>query len=194
MTSDIEQYSSLSPAVRRVASAFRIVGTISFWVQIVLAVVSTVILVFSTTVRSIGQSSGNPGTGTGLLFAVFGVLVLFGGAYWAFRYTQLAQQLRSREGQNRPKRSDVVQALRFGIVINLVGMLLTLLGAQATVGVLVGKLLLQPQGTAVFDPSRVTQLVQPLDVIVVQANINTILAHFVGITASLWLARSMSRQ
>lgn len=195
MTSDkIESYSRLSPAVRRVASAFRIVGTISFWVQIVLAVVSTLVLIFSTTTISLRAGTGNPGTGAGLLFAVFGVLVLFGGAYWAFRYTQIGKQLRVGDARTRPKRGDAIQALRIGIVINLVGLLLTLLGAQATVGVLLAKSLSQPQGTAIFDPSQVTRLIQPLDIFVVQANINTISAHFVGVAASLWLARSMSRQ
>ena len=194
MTSDkIESYSPLSPAIRRVAGAFRVVGTISFWVQIVLAVVSTLVLIFSTTTISLRAGTGNPGTGAGLLFAVFGVLVLFVGAYWAFRYTQIGKQLRG-DARTRPKRGDAIQALRLGIAINLVGLLLTLLGAQATVGVLLAKSLSQPQGTAIFDPSQVTRLIQPLDIFVVQANINTISAHFVGVVGSLWLARSMSRQ
>ncbi len=189
----VEPYSP-SPAVRRVATAFRIAGTVSFWIQIVLAVVSTLVLIFSTTSLSLRTGGSNPGTGAGLLFAVLGVVVLFGGAYWAFRYTQLARQLRVADAGVRPKRGDAIQTLRIGLIINLVGMLLTLLGAQAIVGVLLAKSLSQPQGTAIFDPSQVTRLIQPLDIFIVQANVNTISAHFVGILASLWLVRTMSRQ
>jgi hypothetical protein len=70
-------------------------------------------------------------------------------------------------------------------------MLLTILGAQAIVGSILAKSLSQPQGgfTAI-DPSR---FVQSVDLFVVQANTNTIAAHFVGIAASLWLFNRVNR-
>jgi hypothetical protein len=188
---------SLPPAVRRIVGSFRIYGWISFWVQIILAVVSSLVLIFSSLVLSFQTRAdqleqSNPGTGVGLLFAIAGLLALFAGAYWAFRYTQLSRKLRAMDAKLRPKPSDVIQALRVGLIINLVGMLLTLLGGEALIGALVAKALSQPQGGAFLE--RITQAIQPLDIWIVQANTNTSLAHFVGIVASLWLVRCMSRQ
>ena len=192
MSGPIESY-SVPPAVRRIASAFRITGVISLWSQLVLAVVSTLVLLFAAVSLNVRGEGSNPGTGFGLLFAVAGLIMLYAGAYWAFTYTRLSRKLQASDPKLRPKPRDATQSLRVGLIINLIGMLLTLLGGQAIVGALLAKSVAQPQGGAVF-AERLTQFVQPLDIFVVQANTNTIFAHFIGIVASLWLIRSMNRQ
>jgi amino acid transporter len=192
MSSQLEPY-ALPPAVRRVASAFRITGLISFWAQLVLAVVSTIVLIFAAFNLGNRSDSPNPGTSVGVFFAFFGLVLLYAGVYWAFSYIRLSRRLQAVDPKNRPKPRDATQALRIGLTINLIGMLLTLLGAQAIVGSLLAKSLSQPQGTAIF-AERFTQFVQPLDIFIVQANTNTVLAHFIGVVASLWLIRAMSRQ
>lgn len=194
MRSPSDSY-SLPPAVRRVASAFRLTGLISFWAQLILAVVSTLVLLFasfSLTARAAGNVSSGSGAIPGLFLAVLGLLALYGGAYWAFSYIQISRKLKSPDSRTRPRRSDATQKLRLGLIINLVGMLFTLLGIQSTVGALLAKSLAQPQGGAIF-AERITQFVQPLDIFIVQANTNIILAHFIGVVASLWLIRSMNR-
>ncbi|MFM7427537.1 MAG: DUF3611 family protein [Elainella sp.] len=195
---------SLPPALRRVATAFRFGGWISFWTQIVLAVVSGVVLLFAA--GSFGAAatqpvapvpgavpvpSGgvNPGTGAGLFLAVLGLLALFAGAYWAFRYTRLSRKLRS--AQDRPKRGAALQALYIGLGINLVGMLLTILGAQAIVGSLVAKSF--AQGIGIFS-GNFQRFINPLDIFLVQANTNTIMAHFIGLVATLAILRAVERQ
>lgn len=193
MSSQIESF-ALPPAVRRIASAFRITGHISFWAQLVLGVVSTFILLFAGFSLNNPANAANPGTGFGLLFAAAGIAMVFAGAYWSFfSYIRLSRLLRSADAKRRPKPKDATQSLRIGLSINLLGMLFTLLGGQAITGVLLGKAISQPQGGAIF-AERLTQFVQAADILMVQANINTILAHFVGIVASLWLIRTMSRQ
>jgi len=188
----------LPPALRRIVGAFRIYGWASFWAQSVLAVVSTLVLGFSSAVISLQSSTqqaarDNPGAGAGLFFAVLGLIGLYLGAYWAFRYTRLSRKLRVADGRDRPKPGDVLQALRIGLLVNLSGMLLTLLGGEALIGALVAKALSQPQGNAAFFES-ITQAIQPLDIWVVQANTNIALAHFIGICISLWLVQVMGRQ
>jgi amino acid transporter len=191
MSSQLEPY-ALPPAVRRVASAFRITGLISFWAQLVLAVISTIVLIFAGSNLGNRSESPNPGTGVGVFFAFLGLVLLYAGVYWAFSYIRLARRLQASDPKNRPKPRDATQALRIGLTINLIGMLLTLLGAQAIVGSLLAKSLSQPQGTILAE--RSTQFVQSLDIFIVQANTNTVLAHFIGVVASLWLIRAMSRQ
>ncbi|WNZ24465.1 DUF3611 family protein [Leptolyngbya sp. NK1-12] len=199
---------SLPPVVQQVATAFRLVGWISFWTQIVLGVVSGVILIFAagsfgaaasqtTTIgpggipTTVPTGAVDPGRGAGLLLAVLGLLALFGGAYWAFRYTRLSRKLRAARPEERLKRGDAIRALRLGLLINLAGMLLTILGAQAIVGSLVAKSF--AQGVGIFT-GNFQRFINPLDIFLVQANTNTIMGHFVGLLATLWILRSVNRQ
>ncbi|MDJ0616258.1 MAG: DUF3611 family protein [Calothrix sp. MO_192.B10] len=175
-----------------IAKAFRLVGWISFWTQLVLGVVAAGIFLAFRIQRS-GNQAGNPGTGLGIFFAALGLLTLGGGVFLAFRYTRIGKQLVSSSPQNRPRKMQTIQVLRLGLTVNLVGMLLTLLGAQAISGSLLLKALSIPQGAVGFSPEQVSRLVQPIDVLVVQANINTVTAHFAGVVASLWLLNSIHK-
>ncbi|NJO80879.1 MAG: DUF3611 family protein [Cyanobacteria bacterium RM1_2_2] len=198
---------SVPPAVRRVATAFRLVGWVSFWAQIVLAAISTIILIFAAgsfgrtppvrqpgipgTVPPVPTGSVTPGSGVGLLLAVLGLLALFGGAFWAFRYTRLSRRLKLSGAEDRPKRGEAVRQLYFGLSINMLGMLFTILGAQAIVGSLVAKAFSQGFG---FLSGNFQGFITALDLFLVQANTNTILAHFIGVVSTLWLLRSVNRQ
>jgi hypothetical protein len=198
---------SLPPAIRRVSNIFRVIGWGSFWAQIVLAVVSGVVLIFAAgslgaaTNTAVPQVPGavpvaptgtiNPGTGAGLFLAVLGLLSLFAGAFWAFRYTRLSRKLKTPDAQARLKKGDAVQALNIGLLINLIGMALTVLGAQAIVGSLVAKSF--AQGAGIFT-GNFQRFINPLDIFLVQANTNTIMAHLIGLIATLLILRSVNRQ
>ncbi len=172
-----------------IAKAFRLVGWISFWTQLVLGVVAgALFLAFR-----IGSQASNPGTGLGIFFAALGLLTLGGGIFLAFRYTKIGKQLVSSNPQNRPRKMQAVQVLRLGLIVNLVGMLLTLLGAQAISGSLLLKAWSVPQGVVGVSSEQLSRLVQPIDVVVVQANINAVTAHFAGVVGSLWLLNSIHK-
>lgn len=189
-------YYALPPAIDRFSGNLRLIGWISFWGQLVLAVISSVILIFaglfgfSSTPNTTGAS--DPGTGGGLFFAICGLIALYYCVYQAFRFTRLARQLRSPTPSLRPKKVDTIQILRFSLVASLVGMALTLIGAGAINGTLVAKALRQPRG--IFNPNvAIEDFIQPLDLFIVQANTNTILAHFIGLVAVLWLLNSINK-
>jgi len=188
--------SSLPPALQRVALSLRTFGGISFWLQLILGVVSLFVLVFATISGSVGRnaSQANQGTGFGVFFAICGLVTLGVGAYFAFRYTRISKDLLESNAAGRPSKADTLQIIRLGLIVNLVGMLLTIVGAQAIIGSILAKSFAQPQGAVgvggIVDLNR---FVQPLDLFVVQANTNTIAAHFVGITASLWLFNRVNR-
>lgn len=185
--------SSAPPSLQQIAKAFRQTGWISFWTQLVLTVVSSLILLFaSLTSRNPNAGPNAPGTSIGVLLTVGGILVLGFNMYWALaRYVKIGQQLRGNAAA-RPKKSETIQALRMGLIVSLGGMLLALLGAEAIVGLLAAKAFSQSgTGFVNVDPSK---YIQPLDVLVVQASINVILAQFAAIAASLWLLNRMSRQ
>ena len=187
--------SKSTSTIQEIAQTFRLTGWASFWAQLVLGVVAAVILGFAS--LSPGVAAGqqrNVGTGLGIFFAVIAVIVLGASIFWAFRYTRISIQLQSSNPNNRPRKADTVQLLRLGLSINLVGLLVGLIGAQAIVGALVAKSLTLPQaGVGVYqvDPSRI---IRPLDIFVVQANTNTVAAHFAGLLGSLWLLNRVNRQ
>ncbi|WP_414574814.1 DUF3611 family protein [Anabaena sp. CCY 9402-a] len=183
---------SSSSNLRTIAQTFRLTGWISFWIQLVLGVVSGIIvLLFAVFSQRAGSPSNNPGSSFGVFLAVCGILILGGGLYLAYRYTRIGKQLLSSNPSNRPRKIETVQVLRLGLWVNLGGTLITLLGAQAIVGTLVARSI-SPQAitTQFFDPTRI---ISGLDMLVVQANINTVSAHFAGLVASLWLLNRINR-
>lgn len=183
---------SSSSTVQAIAKNFRLTGWISFWVQLVLGVVSAIIvLLFAIFSQRPNSANNNPGTGFGVFLAVCGILILGGGIYLAYRYTIIGNQLQSPNPKNRPRKSETLEVLRLGLWINLVGMLVTLLGSQSIVGTLVARSI-SPQAatTQLFDPTRI---ISGLDMLVVQANINTVSAHFAGLAVSIWLLNRITR-
>ncbi|WP_017654763.1 DUF3611 family protein [Fortiea contorta] len=182
-----------SPAnLRAIGQTFRLIGWISFWIQLVLGVVSGVILLlYAISSQRPGSPGNNPGAGFGIFLAICGLIALGVGIYIAFRYARLGNQLLSANINNRPRKSETVQVLRLGVLVDLVGILLTLFGAQAIVGTLAARAITQTQ--FFFSPQGNQPFISGLDMFVVQANINTIMAHFAGLLASLWLLNRINR-
>jgi Protein of unknown function (DUF3611) len=182
--------SDSSPTLKEIASSFRLTGWISFWSQLVLTIISGAILLFASV--SSGGRGSNPGTSIGVVLTVCGIAVLGFNMYWTLlRYIPIGRRLQGAAAA-RPKKAEAIQALRTGLVASLVGILLALLGAEAIVGLLFAKA--ASQGVAGFVNVDPAKFIQPLDILVVQASINVILAQFIAISASLWLLNKMSKQ
>ena len=180
-----EDNNDVSPNVLRVVLSFRRWGWTSFWAQIVLGVVSAIVLLQLVLFKSnnpTGLATGvdtNPATLPGLSFAWAGLVVLCVSIFWNFRYTQMAKKLRSPD---RPTKTQTIFQIKIGLIINLVGMLITLVGAAS----IVGALTLRSQ-QSVFSINTPNLAIQPIDFQIIQASFNIIFAHFVGLVASLYL-------
>ena len=177
----------------RAADSCRKVGWGSFWTQLALSIASAGILLFSV------AFTAQNGPAVSLYATLFGVVASFLSTFWTYGYTRLARRLRARaaaaaRGGPLPadmvRKGDVVATLRAGCYVNLAGLAATLLGLQATVGLLVAKTLTNATanpflagGAGSYSP------VLALDVFLVQASTNTALAHFVSLVASLWLIK-----
>ena len=178
----------LSPTVQRVSDNLKMVGNIGFWVQLVLGVVSAVILLLA---GAGAQNDVSQGIGFGLFSAACGLVALAIAIYFAFRYTVIAKQLRNPDPKKRPDKKETLKVIKIGLIVNLTGMLLTIIGAEAIVGIVLDKSLKNPPGAlANIDP---TKLVNSIDLLVIQANTNTIFAHFSGIVSSLFLLNRIGR-
>jgi len=182
----LEQKPGATPeATARRSRALWRAGWLAWWTQLVLSVVSAVVLAFAQAV--VPKARIDPLLGGGLLFSTGGLLAAIASVFWAWHYTRLSRKT------DMPL--DTIQgALRFGVTLNLVGLVLTLVSAEQVVGGLIAKLLLTPGGLSqVVTPSPaaafrpVPSPVTTLDVFVVQANTNTFASHLAGLLASLWL-------
>ncbi len=182
---------STSSKVRSIGQNFRFTGWISFVLQLVLGVVSSLLLLVFVVFRPPGTTSNNPETNFGIFLAICGLVALGVSIYLAFRCKNIGRQLQSNNPNNRPRKIETVKVLQLALIVNLAGMLLTLLGAQAIVGSLVVKAVSSPAATnQFFDPTRI---ISGQDMFVVQANTNTITAHFAGLVASIWLLNRITR-
>lgn len=170
-----------SSARQQTAASLRRLGWIGFWTQLVLTIASGLVLLFAILDPNLNI---NLKSGLALFSALGGIFFMCFSIYWFFHYTRLSRKLTSVDSSLHPSRKEIIRALGMGVLVNLVGMLLILIGVEVIIGTLLAKTLTVPQGAVVY---RSNQLIEPLDIFVVQANINMIVAQFVGIGIPCWL-------
>ncbi len=187
---NLEIDSNTPQSIRKIAIQLRRVGWLGFWSQLVLAVVSTAIFIFAIAIS--GSSANNPATGGSLLFSLGGLLLLYGSTFWSFNYMQLARKLKNPD--LRPKKADTIQAIERGILLSVLGIGSSVLGAEAIAGTLLAKSFSSFSiSIGLFNPAALKNIIDPLDISIVLANTHTITAHFIGIVSSLWLLSKISK-
>lgn len=184
-----EVSSSLPLAVKRASSSLKVGGNFGLWVQLILGVVSAITLLVASPNLANSQST-TQATGVGVFFALGGIIALGVSIYFCFRYTQISRRLLASDANSRPSRAVILRQLRISLIVNLVGLLLTILGAQAIVGIVLVKSLTQPQLVIGAKPE---EFVNSIDLLIIQANVNIIAAHFAGILSSLWLTQRLNK-
>ncbi|MDJ1180821.1 DUF3611 family protein [Roseofilum sp. BLCC_M91] len=189
---DNDQFYALPPAVEKFSGNLRLTAWISFWTQVVLGAIATIIFLFALIGKETRAGVQDPGRGGGAFFAICGLLVLYFSIVQAFRYTRLARQLRSPDSSVRPSKATTIQMIKFGLVCNIVGMSLSLLAAEAITGILLGKSLFQPQGL-IPTGADLGRFIEPIDLFVLLGNTHTTVSHFVSIVGSLWLLNVINR-
>ncbi|ACK68824.1 conserved hypothetical protein [Gloeothece citriformis PCC 7424] len=189
MNRDGELASPVPQGVRKAASTLKLAGSIGFWLQLILGVLAAVLLLLAVAGLS-GDEKRLQGAGFSIFCATGGVLALIASIILYFRYMKIAQLIQISSPDIRPHKKSTLQIIKIGLVVNLVGMLLSILGAESFIGILWGKLSQIPAGAAVYNTS---QLPQPNEILLVLANTHTILCHFVGIVIGLWLLERLHR-
>lgn len=193
--------------LEQIGNILRLAGWIGFWVELGFAVAGGLTLLFAITGRSFNQTittptsvpgaavnytqSTTPGLGIGIFWAGCGILLLLFNVCLAFRQTRLARRLRNGDISTHPKKSEVMQIVRWGIIASLVGMLATIIGGGITLAVLLAKSIAVPQGVAIVDPNRI---IRALDIFVALANMNGITGNFVGLVAGLGILNWLHRE
>jgi hypothetical protein len=189
MKENYELTPSLPSNVQRASSILRRIGRISFWLQIVLGVISAVLLLIASA-SLFGNQQRTQGIEIGILCAFVGVVLIGAGIYFSWRYIRISNLMQVSDSSSRPRKADTLQVIRYGLIVNLTGMFFAILGAEALAGIVLVKSLSVPQGIFNQDFSK---FVNSVDLLIVQANTNTIAAHFSGIVSTLWLLSRITK-
>lgn len=151
---------------------------ISWWIQIILTVVSGVILTFANTVRSI--TTIRELWFSGFSFSTVGVCISFFSSFLTWNFTRLGRRIQTQKINEENVIPTFRKYTQLSIFTSLIGMLVTLLASEQIAGNLATKVL----SNQAFLPSLSYAVapgsnLQALDIFLVQANTNTLLAHYV---------------
>jgi len=182
--SELIQNSLPTPTKQRFAATFRVVSRFSFWIQLALASTSGIVLIFAVFSRSLSTVTNNAAIGFSIFFAVIGVLLAAFRIFWAFRGRVLARRLQSSDRTVHPRKEEVIQALKIGLIASFVGMLLAFIASEVSAIAVLSQSLAVPQGVAVYQQGNV---LRSYDILVILANVNLIGTHLVGSLTSLGL-------
>jgi len=181
------------PVIQEAAIQLRRVNWISWWSQVILSVVSTITLLFAKSVLKTGANKSS--VAGGFLFAGSGVCLSFLSVVWTWGGSRLSKRLRKSDYTRIKAANMLRRTITVGSILNLVGMFVTLIGAQQIVGLLASKLLTM-QGVTTFGMNAAAvsaQTLQPLDILIVQANTNTLLSHFISLVCCLIMTRGVDK-
>jgi len=182
----VDNAESIARKVSRTAAACKTLGRWGFWGQLILFTVAAVVVVFSFLFKGFTKA-----TDAGLYFILFGIMAGFFTTFWSLGLVRLGDRLKASIADLElvPPRAEVVKALTTGLTVNLVGLGATIVGLQATTGFLFAKTL-TIAATGPF--AQNANPVLALDIFLVQAASNAMLAHWLGMSISLWLLRTVN--
>lgn len=186
----------LDPLIVRTSQALRASSWFSWWSQLILTVVSTITFVFA---RNVMQAQAGPSPAE---FGRIAAKFFFPGAslmasavslMWTWGERRLARRLVRKRTSSKVETANLLRrVVKVGVSLNLVGLLAGVLGAQYIIGTLASKSLTSFAGFGgggLATSGLASQTLQPLDVLVVQANTNILSSHFVSLACLLWLVR-----
>lgn len=171
------------------ARYLRVFGWVEFWLQLVVALVSGLLLVFSTSGRAF--SPGSSDIGDGMYWAVHGFFLLCLAVLLAFYYTWAAARVvAAPQVYFDAEKRLAFWFLGVGMLIGLLGILMSFIGVALSIALLIAKTVSQPPGIAITDPTRI---IRALDVFVLLVNFSLLMGHFIGTGFSLWLGIRASK-
>ena len=184
--------------LQRISLTLRRLGWGQFWIQLSLAVVVFVVLLFTSSISNGGLAAAAARSlGPGLALTTLAFLVLLFSLWQCWSVVRCGRALDSAGA--RPSRGETSRLLRRGILASLVGLVLGSLGYQALAGSLFVQASLQPQGfsgffggpvgTGVGGAGSVNYPITSIEMLSVLSNTQVLTAHLVGLIIGLWLLR-----
>ena len=193
----------VDPLVRSASLLMRRLSWFSWWAQLILTTISSVTLLFARNVitratLTVANTGGAATTASaGATAAAMPNFVLAGSAIilsvasilWTGASRRLSRRLLKRPTTKLQAANMLRKDINVGVTLNLLGMFCTILGAEQIVGALAIKVLTTASYRATLLDASPSGMLQPLDILVVQANTNTLFSHFCSIAAFLYLTK-----
>ena len=165
-------FQSLSFGMRRI-------GWMRFWIQAILGVVVSAVLIFS---NFVSDSEGQLSLSTGLSLTSISLILLFFSIWQSWLIIRTGRAIGSNA---RPSRGQTSKLIKRGLLNDLLGILFGLIGNQTLIGVLFLQSTSEKNVIGINSNYDVTGL----EIFSVLSNSQVIFAHFLGISFSLWLLR-----
>lgn len=189
-------FQQASPLLQETSRVLRRISFFSWWSQVILTTVSGIILTFARRITISGsRDSAIVGADPSFFLSGVGLLVSAVSILWTWgNGSRLSRRLTRRPVSRVQAANMLRRAVRVGVTLNMAGLLVHLLAAEEIVGTLAIRVLTSNaarQGAAMMF-SAIDGL-QPLDVLVVQANTNSLLSHFCSLAALLFLTQRIDK-
>eukprot|EP01031_Cornospumella_fuschlensis_P030856 gene30856-37287_t len=157
---------------------------ISWWVQVVLTVVASVILTFANTVRQVASKDGSIWM-NGFAFSV--VSAIFSGASVFWTWNTARSCLRLSRVDSRKTSSILRKYCQTAVGLSLAGIFANIIGAEQIAGTLASKVLSSQTLGGLLATNQIANSFQPLDIFLVQANTNVLVSHFASLLCYILL-------
>ena len=172
---------------RTLARHMKIFGAIAFWAQLCLGLIAALLLMVTTSSSYYEDHLPSAPFGfswaEGIFWAYLSLGVLALTVIGFYSCILLARSMKRGEmpegGGAGVKR--LTSAINFGSVL---GLTLAILGTAFSIALLISKTVSEPPGIAITDPQAI---VRAVDVFVLLANFDIVVAHFLGIMTCLWI-------
>lgn len=190
MTSETPLNSTSTQVSPSGQSAVAVLGSVSwlgFWIQLVVAITSGIFLILSILSRNVDNRTHSITTTAGIVLSICGILILGFNVFQSFRCTRFAKRLRGGNAWSTNK-DNVLRVIQIGLIASLIGLVLTLIGAEISAGTLLVRALSQPQGTMVYSADKI---IRTLDILVVVTNVSLAGAYVLNTIGSLWLVKRL---
>mmetsp|Transcript_16483 Transcript_16483/g.23334 ORF Transcript_16483/g.23334 Transcript_16483/m.23334 type:complete len:262 (+) Transcript_16483:45-830(+) len=191
--------SNNDPLVYRASQALLASAWLSWWSQVILTVISAVTFIFARNVMEVSTPLGPMGlTKVAPKFVLPGVGIVLStmSIIWTWGGRRLAKRFVRRTNTTQVEAANLLRrVIKVGATINLIGLFTSIFGAQFIIGTLVAKSMQNAVGFGVGIGGGMVsaQTLQPLDLLVVQANTNMLTSHFVSLACLLWLTRMVDK-
>ena len=183
-----------------IAAALRRLGWVRFWAQLVLAVVVVGVLLFNNIGGRLAANSARAlGLGPGISLTTLSFLLLL----WCLWHSWLVVRCgRALASPVRPSKGETSRLIKRGLLADLAGITLAVIGYQAMAGSLFvqasqqvpgffGAQIQQAPGAA----GRVIGLpITSIEMLSVLGNTQVLFAHLIGLWVSLWLLQRVHKR
>lgn len=158
---------------------------VSWWVQVVLTVISGVILTFANTVRQAAAKDAPSIWMNGFAFSVVSAIFSSVSVFWTWNTARSC--LRLSRVDSRRAASTLRKYCQTAVGLSLAGIFTNIIGAEQIAGTLASKVLSSQTIGGLLATNQIANAFQPLDIFLVQANTNVLVSHFASLLCYILL-------